>query len=76
MVSAGRDKVTGQHKFPKLELVRLTLPRRVYTYSHLDIVADGVTALWERRRSLKGLEFAYEPPQLRFFQARFKAVAS
>lgn len=74
IVSAGRDKVTGHNKQPKLELVRLTLPRRVYTYSHLDIVADGVTALWERRRELKGLDFVYEPPQLRFFQARFKRL--
>jgi tyrosine phenol-lyase len=74
VVSSGRDKVTGQNKTPKLELVRLTLPRRVYTYSHLDIVADGVTSLWERRRELKGLEFVYEPPQLRFFQARFKRL--
>jgi tyrosine phenol-lyase len=74
VVSAGRDKQTGRHKYPKLELVRLTIPRRVYTYSHLDIVADGVTALYERRREIKGLEFVYEPEALRFFQARFRAL--
>jgi tyrosine phenol-lyase len=74
IVSAGRDKKTGKHKYPKLELVRLTIPRRVYTYSHLDIVADGVTALYERRREIRGLAFEYEPETLRFFQARFRPL--
>jgi tyrosine phenol-lyase len=74
VVSAGRDRKTGQHKYPQLELVRLTIPRRVYTYSHLDIVADGVTALYERRDTIRGLEFVYEPEQLRFFQARFRPL--
>ncbi|HEY3352933.1 MAG TPA: tryptophanase [Polyangia bacterium] len=74
VVSAGRDRKTGEHKYPKLELVRLTIPRRVYTYSHLDIVADGVANLYERRKEIRGLEFVYEPEQLRFFQARFRPL--
>jgi tyrosine phenol-lyase len=74
VVSAGRDRKTGKHKYPKLELVRLTIPRRVYTYSHLDIVADGVSALYDRRHEIRGLAFAYEPETLRFFQARFRPL--
>ncbi len=72
IVSSGRDPETGENKRPALELVRLTIPRRVYTYSHMDVVADGVAALYQRRHELKGLRFTYEPKRLRFFQARFE----
>lgn len=75
IVSAGRDKKTGQNYHPKLELVRLTIPRRVYTYSHLDVVANAAIALYKRRDSIKGLEMIYEPKLLRFFTARFKPLA-
>ena len=71
IVSAGRNKETGDHNYPKLELVRLTIPRRVYTQSHMDIVAESVIELYERRDSIKGLKMVYEPRYLRFFQARF-----
>ncbi len=69
-VSAGRDD-QGRDRRPALELVRLTLPRRVYTQSHLDYVAAGVGRLYARRGSLPGLKFVYEPKRLRFFQSRF-----
>ena len=69
-VSAGRDK-EGQERFPKLELVRLTIPRRVYTNSHMDVVADSVIHLHGERKNIGGLKMVYEPPQLRFFTARF-----
>ncbi|MCL6580143.1 MAG: tyrosine phenol-lyase [Firmicutes bacterium] len=72
-VSAGRDK-EGKERFPKLELVRLTIPRRVYTASHMDVVADSVIGLYEQRKSIGGLKMVYEPPQLRFFTARFEPV--
>lgn len=72
IVSAGRDKKTGANYHPKLELVRLTIPRRVYTYSHLDIVADAAVALYHRRETIKGLDMVYEPKLLRFFTARFQ----
>jgi len=72
-VSAGRDK-EGKERFPKLELVRLTIPRRVYTASHMDVVADSVISLYEQRKSIGGLKMVYEPPQLRFFTARFEPV--
>lgn len=73
-VSAGRDKETGKNLFPSLELVRLTLPRRVYTQAHMDVTAESVIALYENRENIVGLQFTYEPKYLRFFQARFEPV--
>ena len=73
-VSAGRDPETGENRRPKLELVRLTIPRRVYTQSHMDVVSESVGEVFENRRSVQGLKFSYEPDSLRFFQARFSAV--
>jgi tyrosine phenol-lyase len=71
-LSAGRDPVTGENRFPALEFVRLAIPRRVYTQSHLDLVADSVIRLHEeRKRIVRGLTFTHEPAHLRFFQARF-----
>jgi tyrosine phenol-lyase len=70
-VSAGRDPDTGKNRRPKLELVRLTLPRRVYTQAHMDVVAESVIRLYEKRDSIRGLKMVYEPEYLRFFQARF-----
>lgn len=74
IVSAGRNKETGEHHRPKLELVRLTIPRRVYTYAHMDLVADAVIHLYNNREKITGLQFVYEPPMLRFFNARFKPL--
>ncbi len=73
IVSAGRTK-TGDHYFPKLELVRLTFPRRVYTQAHCDVTAESVEAVFERREKIKGLKMVYEPKYLRFFQARFEPL--
>ena len=74
-VSAGRDKDTGANLFPALELVRLTIPRRVYTQAHMDVTAESVLALFEQRNKISGLRFTYEPEFLRFFQARFEPVS-
>jgi tyrosine phenol-lyase len=74
IVSAGRDKITGEHCMPDLELVRLTIPRRVYTQAHMDVVAESVQRVYERRHSITGLKMVYEPKYLRFFQARFERV--
>lgn len=71
IISAGRDKVTGENHVPKLETVRVTIPRRVYTYKHMDIVADGIISLYKHKEDIPALEFVYEPKQLRFFTARF-----
>lgn len=73
-VSAGRDKITKQNYFPKLELVRLTIPRRVYTQSHLDFVADSIAGCFSKRKSIPGLAMTYETENLRFFTARFAPV--
>jgi tyrosine phenol-lyase len=73
-VSAGRDRDTGKPIWPKLELVRLTLPRRVYTQAHMDVVAESVLAVHEARDKIGGLKMVYEPRFLRFFQARFEPI--
>ena len=72
-VTAGRDD-NGRNRFPSLELVRLTIPRRVYTQAHMDVVAESVIELCEMRDTISGLEFVYEPKHLRFFQAKFEPV--
>ena len=69
-VSKGR-RPDGQNYRPALELVRLTIPRRVYTNDHMRAIAEGVIRLYQRRSEIKGLKFVYEPAHLRFFQARF-----
>jgi len=73
-VSAGRDPETGQNRRPALELVRLTLPRRVYTQAHMDVVVEAVASVYERRNEIRGLEMVHEPEYLRFFQARFQLM--
>jgi tyrosine phenol-lyase len=75
IVSAGRDHVTGEHNYPQLELVRLTIPRRVYTQSHMDVVAESAAACLARRNQIRGLSMTYEPENLRFFQAQFMPVS-
>jgi tyrosine phenol-lyase len=75
-VSAGRDPETGKNRRPKLELVRLTIPRRVYTQSHLDFTAEGIARLYQKRDQIKGLRFVFEPDKLRFFQARFEPMVA
>jgi len=74
-VSAGRNPETGDHFYPKLELVRLTIPRRVYTQAHMDVTAESVAELYEKRKEAVGLKMVYEPKHLRFFQARFEKLA-
>lgn len=74
IVSAGRDPGTGEHRRPKLELTRLTIPRRVYTQAHMDVVAEAVKECYDERESVKGLRMVYEPKYLRFFQARFEPL--
>ena len=74
VVSAGRDPETGDHRYPALELVRLTIPRRVYTQAHMDVTAEAVKAVYDVRESTTGLKMVYEPAYLRFFQARFERL--
>jgi tyrosine phenol-lyase len=74
IASAGRDPKTGDHYYPKLELTRLTIPRRVYTQAHMDVVAESVRAVYDQRESTRGLKMVYEPKYLRFFQARYERL--
>lgn len=73
-VSAGRSKETGENFMPKLELVRLTLPRRVYTQAHMDVVAESVERVMKQASEIKGLKFTYEPEYLRFFRGKFEQI--
>ncbi len=74
IVSAGRNSETGDHYYPELELVRLTVPRRVYTQAHMDVVAESVGEVYKQRKRITGLKMVSEPKYLRFFQARFKPL--
>ena len=74
VVSAGRDRETGEDILPELELVRLTIPRRVYTQAHMDVVAESVACVFDEREEICGLTMIYEPRYLRFFQARFEPL--
>ncbi len=73
-VSKGRDKETGENIFPPLELVRLTIPRRVYTNTHMEYTANSIINLYEKRDTIPGLKMVYEPQYLRFFQSKFEQV--
>ena len=74
IVSAGRNRETGDHNRPKLELVRVTIPRRVYTNSHMKVTAEAIKSVYKKRDSIKGLKMTFEPEDLRFFQARFEKI--
>lgn len=74
VVSAGRNSKTGENYYPELELVRLTIPRRVYTQAHMDVIAESIEKVYQNRKKIKGLKMVYEPQYLRFFQARFKKL--
>ncbi|MCK9449342.1 MAG: tyrosine phenol-lyase [Bacteroidales bacterium] len=73
IVSAGR-KPNGENYYPNLELVRFTVPRRVYTQAHMDVIAESTAEVFEKRDRIKGLKMVYEPKYLRFFQARFEPL--
>ncbi|MCZ2258017.1 tyrosine phenol-lyase [Sporosarcina sp. G11-34] len=75
IISAGRNIDTGENNRPKLELVRLTIPRRVYTNNHMNVVVDSIIDLYKKRDTISGLRMDYEPPTLRFFNARFAPLS-
>lgn len=71
----GRDARTGENLESPFEWMRCAVPRRTYTYAHLDVVAEAIAAVYERRQTLKGLDFEYEPKVLRHFMARLRYVS-
>ena len=70
----GRDAITGEQLKAGVEFMRLTIPRRVYTDNHMDVVVDALANIWKRRDQIKGLEFTYEPKILRHFLCRLKPI--
>jgi len=70
-----RDPESGQETAAHMELVRLAIPRRVYTQSHIDYVVEAILQVWERRANVRGYRFAEQAPWLRHFTARFQEVA-
>ena len=75
LMFAGTDPDTGEPTFPAMELVRLAVPRRVYTETHLDFVVECCASLQALGERLGGLEVEYEAPVLRHFTARLKPVS-
>jgi len=73
-VEVGSVMFGGEGKRPDLELVRLAIPRRVYTQSHIDYVVEAAEQVYARRRELRGLRMTYEPPFLRHFTAKFEEL--
>jgi tryptophanase len=73
-VMFGKKDKNGNHVAPSMELVRFAIPRRVYTQSHIDYVAEVVIEVFKNKENLKGLEFTYEAPMLRHFTAKFKPI--
>ncbi|MGE5498527.1 MAG: tryptophanase, partial [Syntrophothermus sp.] len=73
-VMFGKYTEDGQLIAPPMELVRLAIPRRVYTQSHIDYVAEVVIDVYKRRSELKGFKITYEAPMLRHFTALFEPV--
>lgn len=68
------DPEDGEWRYPALELLRLAIPRRTYTQSHLDYVADCFAAIKARAESVRGYKFTYAPELLRHFTARFEPL--
>lgn len=75
LMFASKDPDTNKWKYPSLELVRLAIPRRVYTASHLKYVADALVRIQKNVNRLKGLELVYEPPFLRHFTAIMREIS-
>jgi tryptophanase len=70
----GRDPETGEEVPAAMELVRLAIPRRVYTQSHVDYLVEAILQVWERRKDIGGFRFSYQAPVLRHFTADFEPL--
>ena len=74
MMFGRRDSETGRETTASMELVRLAIPRRVYTQSHIDYVVEAILEIWTRRAEVKGYRFVQQAPILRHFTARFEEM--
>ena len=74
VMNARQDPQTGETIYPALELVRMAIPRRVYTNTHMDYIAETTARVYEQREKTGGYKIVYEPPFLRHFTARFAAL--
>ena len=70
-VMFGSDPHSGEEKAARLDLLRLAIPRRVYTQSHMDYVLEAITLVWERRADIRGMKILKAPKFLRHFTAEF-----
>ena len=68
------DPVSGEFEPSHLEMVRLAIPRRVYTQSHIDYVVECIGEVYQKREMLNGMRIIYEPPVLRHFTAKFEPL--
>jgi len=73
-VLADRDPITRTERPPKMELLRLAIPRRVYTNNHMDMIVWGLKQVWNRREKCKGLKIKWEAPIMRHFTSTFEIV--
>ncbi len=73
-VMFGKCDADGKHIAPPMELVRLAVPRRVYTQSHVDFVIEAVIEVYHNRQKLRGMRITYEAPFLRHFTAMFESL--
>jgi tyrosine phenol-lyase len=71
-----RNPETGEEIPGPMELVRLAIPRRVYTQSHIDYVVEAILQTWARRETVSGYRFTEQAPVLRHFMARFAEISS
>jgi tryptophanase len=69
-----KDPISGEWEYPELELVRLAIPRRVYTASHLEYLVESLHNVKRNRNKLRGLRIIDEPPYLRHFTASLKEI--
>jgi tryptophanase len=68
------DPETGEMQYPLMELVRLAIPRRMYTQAHMDFVIETLAHIAERRESIRGYRIVYGPKLLRHFTAKFEPL--